>query len=115
MALNTEDSARDGSNQAPQTATAAVLMPSEALPAGSKEVHGVDFNQFHGRNISVDDLVSCMSNMGFQASALGEAVRIINEMVWTDASQNHHPKDMKIQTLHRILMLNFWFLLKWRT
>jgi deoxyhypusine synthase len=31
--------------------------------------------------VSVEDLVSGMANMGFQASALGEAVRIINDMV----------------------------------
>ena len=81
MASNTEIGTKDVSNQAPQSATAAVLMPSESLPAGSKEVHGIDFNKFRDREITVHDLVNGMTNMGFQASALGDAVRIINGMV----------------------------------
>jgi hypothetical protein len=51
------------------------------MPAGSQKVEELDFNKFHGRAITVDDLMSGMNNMGFQASSIGEAVRIINDMV----------------------------------
>jgi deoxyhypusine synthase len=51
------------------------------MPEGSQKVEELDFNQFAGRAITVDDLISGMNHMGFQASSVGEAVRIINEMV----------------------------------
>jgi deoxyhypusine synthase len=68
---------------APKTATDAVLKPSEGVPEGSREVHGIDFDDYKNGQISVDSLVGSMANMGFQASSLAEAVRIINEMVLT--------------------------------
>ncbi|KAI9665257.1 MAG: Deoxyhypusine synthase [Trizodia sp. TS-e1964] len=69
----------------PASATAAVLIESAPMPAGSKQVKGIDFDDFAGRNISVDELVAGMANMGFQASALGEAVRIVRDMIsWRD-------------------------------
>ncbi|KAA8571786.1 hypothetical protein EYC84_001755 [Monilinia fructicola] len=50
-----------------------------------KKVEELDFNKFAGRPITVDDLLSGMNNMGFQASSIGEAVRIINDMrAWRD-------------------------------
>jgi deoxyhypusine synthase len=81
MALAVGNGVENAPNQVPQTVADAVLKPSESLPADSKEVSGIDFNEHQGRNVTVDDLVSSMANMGFQASALGEAVRIINNMV----------------------------------
>jgi deoxyhypusine synthase len=66
---------------APKLATDAVLKPSQAVPEGSREVRGIDFDDFKDGSISVDSLVAGMANMGFQASSLAEAVRIINEMV----------------------------------
>jgi deoxyhypusine synthase len=66
---------------APTSVTEAVLKASEAVPDGSREVQGIDFNQYQDRSITVDELVSAMASMGFQASAIGEAVRIIKEMV----------------------------------
>jgi hypothetical protein len=72
--------------QTDENATAAaknaVLMPSESIPEGSEEVHGIDFNQYRDKKITVEELVSNMTHMGFQASAIGDAVRIINGMVW---------------------------------
>ncbi|KAK2763246.1 Deoxyhypusine synthase [Arachnomyces sp. PD_36] len=65
---------------APSTAKDAVLIPSEAIPEGAREVRGIEFNDHHGRDISVAELVEGMSGMGFQASAVGDAVKIINEM-----------------------------------
>jgi deoxyhypusine synthase len=51
------------------------------MPEGSQKVEELDFNQFAGRAVTVDDLISGMNHMGFQASSIGEAVRIINNMV----------------------------------
>lgn len=65
----------------PSTVTDAVLVPSNEMPEGSQKVEELDFNKFAGRPITVDDLMSGMKNMGFQASSIGEAVRIINNMV----------------------------------
>lgn len=64
----------------PATATGAVLVASDPVPAGSQIVSGVDFNH-HKRDITVTDLVSAMAAMGFQATAVADAVEIISEMV----------------------------------
>lgn len=71
---------RDDS-QVPSSATEAVLVSSASMPEDAVPVRGVDFNQFRDRDITVPELVASMAGMGFQASAVGEAVRIINEMV----------------------------------
>ena len=68
-------------SSAPAGATDAVLKPSEPVPAGVQEVQGIDFNQYAARSITVDELVGGYATMGFQATAVGEAVRIINGMV----------------------------------
>ena len=51
------------------------------MPQGSQKVEELEFNAFVGRYITVEDLISGMNHMGFQASSIGEAVRIINDMV----------------------------------
>lgn len=66
---------------APASATDAVLVASEPVPEGTREVRGVDFEQFHGRDITVAEMVENMTCMGFQGSAVAEAARIINDMV----------------------------------
>lgn len=65
----------------PSVATAAVLKPSEPMPDGAKKVQGIDFSHYDGRDITVQELVAGMSRMGFQATAVGEAIRITNGMV----------------------------------
>jgi deoxyhypusine synthase len=65
----------------PKLAADAVLKPSQGVPEGSRQVRGIDFDDYKNGKISVDSLVAGMANMGFQASSLAEAVRIINEMV----------------------------------
>lgn len=72
---------REPSLGAPSDATNAVLKPSEPVPEGSREVQGVDFNHFAHRSITVEELMRAYAGMGFQATAVGEAVRIINGMV----------------------------------
>lgn len=65
----------------PAVSAEAVLKQSIEMPAGAQKVEEIDFNDFADRSITVEDLISGSSNMGFQASSIGEAVRIINEMV----------------------------------
>ncbi|RDL33949.1 Deoxyhypusine synthase [Venustampulla echinocandica] len=74
-----------GGEAPPSSVTDAVLVKSGEMPEGSQKVEELDFNKFAGRDITVDDLLSGMNHMGFQASSIGEAVRIINEMrAWRD-------------------------------
>ena len=71
-------------NDPPSTATDAVLVPSEAVPEGAIKVHGIDFDK-HKEDITVVELVESMAAMGFQATAIADAVRIINKMrSWRD-------------------------------
>jgi deoxyhypusine synthase len=65
----------------PSSVTEAVLVPSEEVPQGAKQVTGIDFNQYGDRDITAAEMVDAMAGMGFQASAIGDAARIINEMV----------------------------------
>lgn len=65
----------------PDEAKAAVFVSSDPIPEGLQSVQGIDFNLHENGDISVVDLVEGMSSMGFQASAIGDAVRIINGMV----------------------------------
>lgn len=76
-----QDSSKESSNPAPSAATAAVLKPSDPVPAGTRIVSGINFDQYEGRNITAEELLAGMANMGFQASSVAEAVRIINDMV----------------------------------
>lgn len=70
------------SQDAPFKATNAVLKPSDPVPEGAQQVRGIEFNDYTDRKMTVEDLVAGMANMGFQASAVGDAVRIINNMVF---------------------------------
>ena len=65
----------------PSAATNAVLMKSEEMPEGSQVVEELDFNKLKGP-VTAEDLFLGMRHMGFQATAMGEAIRIINDMVW---------------------------------
>jgi len=67
--------------QPPSAATDAVLVKSVEMPEDAQKVEELDFNKFKGRPITVDDLFQGMKHMGFQASSMCEAIRIINEMV----------------------------------
>ena len=70
----------------PDVATNAVLKPSAAVDASAREVRGIDFNDHpDGGQVTVDELVAGMADMGFQASAVGDAIQIINDMRrWKD-------------------------------
>jgi len=58
-----------------------VLKPSESMPEGSKQVQGIDFDQYREQKMTVEELIAGMANIGFQATSVGDAVRIINDMV----------------------------------
>jgi hypothetical protein len=73
-----DDSSRSA---VPSGAAAAVLKPSQTVPDGTPQVSGINFDQYSGRDITASELLAGMTNMGFQASAVAEAVRIINDMV----------------------------------
>ncbi|KAH7021174.1 Deoxyhypusine synthase [Microdochium trichocladiopsis] len=78
-------STNDDANRPPAAATNAVLVQSAEVPAGTQKVEEIDFNSFRGRPITVEDMMAGMKHMGFQASSMGEAVRIINDMrAWRD-------------------------------
>ncbi|KAM3506868.1 hypothetical protein MY10362_002120 [Beauveria mimosiformis] len=69
---------------APSGAKDAVLVKSEDMPADAQKVEELDFNKLN-RPITAHDLFMGMRHMGFQASAMSEAIRIINEMqAWKD-------------------------------
>jgi hypothetical protein len=68
-------------NAPPSQALDAVLVESIPMPDGSQKVEDFDFDTFGDRPISATELLQGMRGMGFQASSVGEAVRIINEMV----------------------------------
>lgn len=70
----------NGNNSVPSSAAAAVLVQSAPVPDDVQKVRGIDFNDYVDRDITVAELVSNMATMGFQASAIGEATRIINDM-----------------------------------
>ncbi|KAK0740130.1 deoxyhypusine synthase [Schizothecium vesticola] len=71
--------------QPPAAATEAVLVKSVEMPADAQKVEELDFNKLAGRPITVDDLYQGMKHMGFQASSMCEAIRIINDMrAWRD-------------------------------
>jgi deoxyhypusine synthase len=70
---------------APAVATDAVLMPSDSMPKEARRVKGVEFDDYRDRKMTVEELIDGMSGMGFQATSVGDAVRIINEMrSWRD-------------------------------
>jgi hypothetical protein len=63
------------------TAATAVLKPSVPMPSTSTKIRGVDFNDYLSTPITVAQLTSHFSRTGFQASSLGRAIEIINNMV----------------------------------
>lgn len=67
--------------ETPAVAADAVLRISDPVPDGMQKVKGLEFDDFRERDMTVTELVAGMARMGFQASAVADAVRIINDMV----------------------------------
>lgn len=95
-----ENAARTADLPAPSGATEAVLMPSEPVPKEweDRKVRGIDFNDFKGKEVTVTDLVNGMEKIGFQASGVAKAVRMINEMVWTLSKRSAYEADPSRKT-----------------
>lgn len=70
----------DSQTMPPAAATDAVLVKSEDMAKDAQKVEELDFNKIKGP-VTADDLLQGMRHMGFQASSIAEAVRIINDMV----------------------------------
>lgn len=68
---------------APSVSHDAVFKSSAPVPEGVPVVEGPEFNDYDRRNkdITAVELVTSMTNMGFQSAAVAEAARIINNMV----------------------------------
>jgi hypothetical protein len=77
-------------NVPPSAATEAVLKAS-SVPHGMDSVSGIDFDRYQDGNMTVTDLVAGMARMGFQATNVAEAVRIINDMVSSDKTMDALP------------------------
>jgi len=75
----------NGVASAPSLATDAVLKPSAPVSQEAQRVQGIDFDKYADHDVTVSELVGGMANMGFQATAIADAVRIINDMrSWRD-------------------------------
>lgn len=61
----------------PQTASAAVLKPSDPVPADAVSVQGPDFEN----PLDLNAFISSYKRIGFQAQSLGRAMEIVNKMV----------------------------------
>lgn len=66
----------------PVKATDAVLVASDPVPDGVQEVKGIDWAALPAEQRTIiSDFVLQMTGQGFQSSALGDAIRIVNDMV----------------------------------
>lgn len=66
----------------PSDATDAVLVSSQPLPDDAREVQGIQWAALPAESRSIiADFVLNLSNQGFQSSSIGDAIRIINDMV----------------------------------
>lgn len=69
----------------PSVSYDAVFKSSVPVPEGVPMVGGPEFNDYDRRDMDITaaELVTSMANMGFQSAGVGEAARIINDMVCT--------------------------------
>ncbi|KAF9353453.1 hypothetical protein BGX34_011557 [Mortierella sp. NVP85] len=79
--------AESGQETLPDSTQAAVFVTSTEMPKDSVVIKGPDFNQ----TVTLDSLLSTFITSGFQASAIGRAIEIINEMRLWRLSQEPMP------------------------
>ncbi|KAG0262751.1 hypothetical protein BG011_009791 [Mortierella polycephala] len=65
-----------GQKSLPDATQAAVFVSSAEMPKDSVVIQGPDFS----KNVTLDSLLSTFITSGFQASAVGRAIEIVNEM-----------------------------------
>jgi deoxyhypusine synthase len=68
------------SDKLPAIASDAVLVKSVPVPDDFVEVKGIDYSQDSAYNMKAKDLIKSMETMGFQASSLSKACKVIEEM-----------------------------------
>ena len=61
----------------------AVLRHSVPMPSSATKIQGIDFNNYKDSPITVQQLASHLYQTGFQASNIGRAIEIINQMACT--------------------------------
>ena len=83
----TMSAAESGRETLPDSTQAAVFVTSTEMPKDSVVIKGPDFNQ----TVTLDSLLSTFITSGFQASAIGRAIEIINEMRLWRLSQEPMP------------------------
>jgi len=72
----------------PSKATDAVLVQSEPVPSDAPQVKGIDWAGLPDEQRAIlASFVQDMAGQGFQSSAIGDAIRIINDMVRLEISQ----------------------------
>lgn len=70
----------DNTEKLPPLAQGAVFQQSAPVPDSFVEVTGIDYSKDNAYNMRAVDLVNSMKTMGFQASSVGEACDVINDM-----------------------------------
>lgn len=72
----------------PIKATDAVLVASDPVPEGVQQVKGIDWLSMPPEHRAViSNFVDALSGQGFQSSAIGDAIRIINDMVGSSSGE----------------------------
>lgn len=66
-----------GSSAPPAAAAAAVLVHSQPVPEDAVPIRGPDFD----KPLDLNTLLGGYEQIGFQATSLGKAIRIVNKMV----------------------------------
>nr|KAJ3417530.1 hypothetical protein HK105_001015 [Polyrhizophydium stewartii] len=61
----------------PKVAVDAVLVTSAPMPADAVRIQGYDFNQ----GVDYSKLMASLFTTGFQATSVGEAIRVVNDMI----------------------------------
>ncbi|KAH7930080.1 Deoxyhypusine synthase [Leucogyrophana mollusca] len=93
----------------PAGASAAVLQPSEPIPASAISVQGPNFEQ----NLSLQEFLKSYERIGFQANSLGKAIDIVNRMrkwrlsdepISPDESEDFISPDVRAQTRCNIFL-----------
>ncbi|CAK7901177.1 deoxyhypusine synthase [[Candida] anglica] len=67
-------------NKKPELANESVFVPSIPVPDDFVEVSGIDYSKDSAYNMRATDMIDSMRTMGFQASSLGKACDIIQDM-----------------------------------
>lgn len=68
----------------PSEASAAILKPSEPVSSDAVSVEGPNFDN----DLSLQNLLSSYERVGFQATSLGRAIRIVDKMVSANEDYN---------------------------